>query len=187
MTHNILAYNLIILFMTSLCFSSASYAKSRPTDFSELINNSHLIAMVNVVEIKSQGKSMPGFAAATIKQTLKGKSSKETINIHWQGMAITSLGQWLLFLTNDPDKGADHYNATYGARSFWKIEYAENKNNECCSPFVVLRQPVSMLKFENSLITKESVYITGMPHDLNPVAASGISINNLIRYINKEK
>ncbi|MCF6339111.1 MAG: hypothetical protein L3J84_14405 [Gammaproteobacteria bacterium] len=180
------ALNLTIAIVGILCFSSLSYAKLMPSDFSDLVKESDLIVTINVFEIKSQGKSMPGMASATINKIIAGHSKSELLKIRWNGIAITGLGEWIVFLTKDQDRGEGHYKPTYGARSFWKIEYADIKNKKCCSQFVVLRQQISMLKFDSSLLGEQLTYLDGVPSVKNPIKVRGLLLDKLVAYIKKE-
>ena len=162
-------------------YSVSIHAKTIPSEFTELVGNSNLIAIVNVFEINSQGKSMPGSASAQVIRKVVGKIEGSVLKIRWHGIAITKLGQWLVFLRKD----GDGYRATYGARSFWKIELAELGNNKCCTPFVSLLPPITELNIDNQLISEQFVYIDGVPRKRNPIKIRGFEINKLIEYVKK--
>jgi hypothetical protein len=152
-----------------------------PSELSELIIDSDIIAIVNVVAINAQGKSKPGIASVKIKTLIKGSINKESLDIYWQGIAITELGEWIVFIKHNQDQ--NHYQATYGPRSFWKIDYAESKNGDCCSPFVVLRYPVTNLIIPSNLVSEQAVFFNGVPKASNPIPASGLLIESLITHI----
>lgn len=174
-TSKLISFALVVFFSPVI-----SNAKPMPSDFSELVMNSELIAIVDVFEIKSQGKSMPGSATATIRKFVLGKAKNNVIKMHWQGLSISGLGQWMVFLK----KKGDEYQAAYGTRSFWKVEHAKLDNNECCSPFIVLRPPIDSLNIDSSLMSDQLVYINGMPREHNPIRVKGIEVNKLQKYIN---
>ncbi|MCF6257429.1 MAG: hypothetical protein L3J98_17610 [Gammaproteobacteria bacterium] len=182
-----MALSLIIAIIGIACFSSLSYAKPMPSEFSDLIKGSDLIVIANVFEIKSQGKSMPGMASATVNKIIIGDSKSKILKIRWDGIAITELGEWVFFLTKDPNRDEGSYKPTYGVRSFWKIEYADIKNKECCAQFVVLRQHIGMLKFDSSLLGEQLTYIDGVPSDKNPIKVRGLLVDKLATYIKKER
>jgi len=187
MKRQCMALNVVIAIIGIVCFSPLSYAKTMPSGFSDLVKNSDLIVIANVFEIKSQGKSMPGMASATVNKIITGHSENELLKIRWNGIAITELDEWIVFLTKDSDSGEGHYRPTYGARSFWKIEYAEIKDKECCSQFVVLRQQVGMLEFDSSLLSEQFTYINGVPSNKNPIKVRGLLMDELVTYIEKER
>jgi len=174
-----ISLTLIFLIAITLFYSSSINAKTMPSEFKELVTNSDLIAIVNVFEINSQGKSSTGSASARITKRVVGKNGSAIVKLHWQGIAITGLGQWLVFLK----KNTDGYKATYGARSFWKIDLAILDKNECCSPFVVLVPPVTDLIIDKQLFSDRFVYINGIPRERNPIKVKGIEINRLLDYV----
>jgi len=177
----IITYMLLSLFIMSLFYSINISAKTIPSEFTELVANSNLIAIVNVYEISSKGKSMPGSASARVVRKIIGKAESTVVKMHWHGIAITELGRWLVFLR----ESSDGYKATYGARSFWKIELAESDNNECCTPFVSLLPPITELNIDNKLISERLVYISGIPRKRNPIKVRGIEVNKLLEYVKK--
>ncbi len=174
-TSKLIIFSIVTLF-PPIIFS----AKPIPSDFSELVTSSELIAIVDVFEIKSQGKSMPGSASATMRELVLGQSKNTVIKMHWQGLSISSLGQWVVFLK----KKGNAYQAAYGAKSFWKIEHAKLDNTECCSPFVVLQPPINRLNIDPSLVSEQLVYIDGVPREHNPIKVRGIEIKKLLDYVN---
>lgn len=173
---------IFVVFFTFYPF--LSYAKSKPSTFSDLVKNSDLIAVVNVFAISSQGKSKPGSASATVRKTIIGHANNKTIKLQWSGIAITELGEWLVFLSKNHTEGKNKYDATYGARSFWKIEYAE-VSNKCCSQFSVLRQPLNLIQIDPSLFSEQFAYINGVPRDKNPIKVRGILLDTLVTYVKK--
>jgi len=182
-----MALNVVIAIIGIVCFSPLSYAKPMPSGFSDLVKNSDLIVIADVFEVKSQGKSMPGMASAAVNKIITGHSENELLKIRWNGIAITELGEWIVFLTKDSDRGDGHYKPAYGARSFLKIEYAAIKDKECCSQFVVLRQQVGMLEFDSSLLSEQFTYINGVPSNKNPIKVRGLLMDELVTYIEKER
>ncbi|MFT7561206.1 MAG: hypothetical protein ACI93R_003131 [Flavobacteriales bacterium] len=174
-----IAVKLFFFAMVTLLFPSSLIAKPMPSDLTELIINSDLIAIVDVFEIESRGKSFPGSASATISKIIQGQSKNPEIKMYWEGSSIYGLGKWVVFLK----RKENGYYATYGARSFWKVDQAKIEYIECCSPFVVLQPPVNSLNIDPSLTSMSRVYIDGVPREYNPIRAKGIEIDKLINYI----
>ncbi|VAW72530.1 hypothetical protein MNBD_GAMMA10-2447 [hydrothermal vent metagenome] len=167
------------ILLLSFFASFQSFAKPMPSAFSELIAKSDLIAIVDVFEISARGKSMPASASARVIERISGAAEKDTITLHWEGIAIYELGQWVVFLKKEDEA----YRATYGARSFWKIEQAIIDNAECCSAFVVLRPPIDSLRIDPSLVSSYPVYMNDVPEKSRPLMTKGVSISNLKNYI----
>jgi len=164
---------------SSILFSLSIFAKQIPLELSQLVNDSELIAIVDIFEVKSLGKSQPGYAKASIREVLLGNVKSELVNINWNGIAITELGLWVVFLKND----ADEYLATNGARAFWKVENSVSVNGGCCTPFVVLRPPVSYVDIDPVLVSERPTYVNSLPRGKNLIQVSGIEIDVLKHYI----
>ena len=168
------------ILLVSFSFSSVSFAKSKTADLDDIITDSDLIAVVDVVAINSGGKSKKSSAKATLFESIVGDENKDVISMQWNGIAVTEIGRWLVFLKRS-DGG---YQATLGARSFWKLEYADLDKVDCCSPFAVIRPPIDNLNVKANLVSEQPVYINGVPSGINPIRVKGIKMSGLKTYIN---
>ncbi|MDA7746597.1 hypothetical protein N8878_04615 [Psychromonas sp.] len=169
----------IISIALLLSLPVSSIAKEMPLNLVDLVNGSELIAIVDVFEIESQGKSKASNAKAIIRKTLVGYSENNIIDMNWNGISITELGQWIVFLKKD----LHEYRATNGTRSFWKIDNAILDKGECCSLFIVNRSPVKYLNIDPNLFSNQLVYIDDLPRESNPIKLSGIEVKKLESYI----
>lgn len=179
MTKTICKSYLNFIGVIAFIFPLVACAKPMPIELSELISESDLIAIVDVYKLHSEGKSKPGYATARVTNVLRGEENRGVIEMHWQGISIYELGVWVVFLK----KSNNVYRATSGSSSFWKVEHARIGNKKCCSPFVVIRPPLEIINMDTSLVSKQQVYIKGVPREYNPMEAKGISIDSLKKYI----
>lgn len=170
----------VSILLVSFSLSSISFAKSKPADLDDIITGSDLIAVVDVVAINSGGKAKQSNAKARMFESIVGDDPKNVINMQWNGIAVTEIGRWLVFLK----KSDGGYQATLGARSFWKLEYADLDKADCCSPFAVIRPPIDNLNIKADLVSEQPVYLNGVPSEINPIRVKGIKISGLKNYIN---
>lgn len=171
------------------CFQSYSFSqgKVKRSDFSELIEKSTLIVIVDVGEVRGGGKNKPGTAIVEIKNKISGKNNKNRIEIRWTGYGINTLGQWMLFLKSEKTDGKTIYKAAYGTRSFWPINYAKINNTEIPTKFTILRYPIKHLNFDNGLVEKFPVFINALPGSYAPIPAEGLWIDKVIGYVKRKK
>ena len=167
---------LTVLFV--FIFNPAAFSKLKPYPLTEVISSSQLISIINVSEIKFEGKSRPASAIAQIVSVLKGKQNTDKIKINWEGSGINTLGEWLVFLQKSEN---NQYQPTSGIYSFWPIRYV--KQDKQLKKFTILKYPIKHLIFPDSLISKQPVYVNDLPSYMNPVTLKGILLEQLNLYI----
>lgn len=168
------------LLITLLSLPIFSCAKPQPLSFEDLVLASGLIVKVTVQELYTSDKHSPSKAKSKVLDIIKGSSS-ETLTFHWHGLAVTEMGEWLVFLKHDSD---GRWVATHGSSSFWKLYQAENDNNTCCFGFYSLNNGVGLVSPGATLTRQVNVYFPGVPVEKNPIASNGFREDDILKKIN---
>jgi hypothetical protein len=171
-----------LLFFVIACSSQAGGSKPQPLAFSELVSQSDVIAIIDIHTLHSEGKESQSRASGDVMKILKGSQNIETAELRWSGLAISDLGEWLVFVKEGDD---DSLFATYGASSFWKRYRGSGAAGECCVGVFVSSPDIDLVRPGKELSQPVDVYFPGVPFEVNPLKVEGILEKDVVNQINR--